>query len=69
MKEQIRETEKNQKEIQKKNNKQELYELALYNYFPMLDKSLSQNWLLSEFNEDRFSYKANPRAIVTITKK
>lgn len=41
MKEQIRETEKNQKEIQKKNNKQELYELALYNYFPMLDKSLS----------------------------
>ena len=51
-----------------KNSKQELYELSLYNYFPTFDKALSWNWLLSEFDEAGFTYKANPRAIVTVSK-
>ena len=53
---------------EKQNTNQELYKFSLYNYFPAADKSLSWNWLLSEFDEDGFSYKTNPRAIVTITK-
>lgn len=55
-------------------NKKELYnskgkkcELSLYNFFPDFeDKQLSWNWLLNEFDENTFRYKANPRAIVTI---
>lgn len=53
---------------EEKNNRNKLYKLSLYNYFPSYNKSLSWNWLLSEFNEDNFTYKSNPRAIVTINK-
>ena len=43
------------------------FEFSLYNFFPNFeDKQLSWNWLLNEFEENTFSYKANPRAIVTI---
>ena len=56
--------------INKKNlndSKGKKYELSLFNYFPDYeDKQLSWNWLLNEFDENTFSYKANPRAIVTI---
>lgn len=49
------------------NNSGKRFEFSLYNFFPNSEnKQLSWNWLLNEFEENTFSYKANPRAIVTI---
>lgn len=56
----------NEKEIQ--NEEGIKYKLSLYNFFPEINKTLSWNWLLNEFDENTFTYKANPRAIVTISK-
>lgn len=44
--------------------------LSLYKFFSETnDKDLSWNWLLNEFDEHTFKYKANPKAILTITKE
>ena len=51
-----------------KRNNDEIYNISLYNYFPENDKSLSWNWILSEFDKANVTYRANPRAAVTIVK-
>ena len=49
------------------NDEGKKYIISLYNFFPDCDnKQLSWNWVLNEFNENNYRYRANPRAILTI---